>query len=320
MPNQRTLPTLGMCALLLSLSACGDKQPKPVTVSAAGVPSYAVGYSDRLTAETEQLVLDKQQANEQSQQLGGRTTELKPGADPATVLAVVRLSDHCGRTDAYARAVQESRMLSAFWKEERGPITARANGAAQKQLGEGNCGACAQLDLGGTLGYAVGAGIDKQLEKRLRAINEGHRTIENNEERLGAANVPAVQKLADDIALTSYQVNVALPQQRDRIDTLLSEQEDVDAALGRAIEWEKSYQAGQRTAGEKKRSQDRLAVVEKSRAAIPAAITNASAARKDLDPLIEALRKRYAETIEALEQKLEAEQERLEAQQAQAAK
>jgi hypothetical protein len=307
MPNLRSL---ALCWPLLILAGCADKQPKPIMVSAADLPAYAVGYADRLSVETELLVADKQQANEQSQKLNTRTSELKPGADPATVLAVVRLADHCGKTDAYARANTEARNLNAFWKEERGPITARANGAAQKQLTEGNCGTCSQLDLGGSLGYAIGAGIDKQLEKRLRAINEAHRTIENNEERIGAANVPTLQKWADDIALTSYQVNVALPQARDRIDGLLSEQEDVDEALGRAIEWEKSYQASARTAGEKKRSQERLAILEKSRAAIPAAVTNANAARKDLDPLIEALRKRYAETMEALETDLEAQQAR----------
>ena len=307
MPNLRPLL---VCWPLLMLVACADKQPKPIMVSAADLPSYAVGYAERLTLETELLVADKQQANEQSQKLSGRSSELKPGSDQATVLAVVRLADHCGRTDAYARANAEARSLSAFWKEERGPITARANGAAQKQLTEGSCGTCSKLDLGGSLGYAIGAGIDKQLEKRLRAINEAHRTIDNNEDRIGAANVPTVQKLADDIALTSYQVNVALPQARDRIDGLLEERDDVDEALARAIEWEHSYQAAARTPGDKKRSQERLAILEKSRAAIPAAVNNASAARKDLDPLIEALRKRYAETMEALEKDLEAQQAR----------
>ena len=307
MPNLRPL---AMCWPLLILVACADKQPKPVMVSAADLPSYAVGYADRLSLETELLVADKQQANEQSQKLSGRSSELKPGSDPATVLAVVRLADHCGRTDAYARANAEARSLSAFWKEERGPITARANGAAQKQLTEGSCGACSQLDLGGSLGYAIGAGIDKQLEKRLRAINEAHRTIENNEDRIGAANVPTVQKLADDIALTSYQVNIALPQERDRIDGLLAEPDDVDETLGHAIEWEHGYQTAEHTAAEKKASQERLALLDKSRAALPAAVSNAQAARKDLDPRIEALRARYAQTLEALEDELKAQQAR----------
>ena len=299
-----------LCCLLLMSAACADKQPKPIVVSAAGLPSYAIRYPDRLNAETALLVADKQQASEQSQKLSAAAGGLKPGADPAAVLVVVRQADQSGRTEAFAQANAESRSLHVFWEEERHPITARAKNAAQKQLTEGNCGTCSQLDFGGTLGYAVGAGIDKQLEKRLRAANEAHRTIEYNEGRIGAANVPTVQKLADDIALTSYQVNIALPQTRDRVDALLAEQSDVDDTLVRAIEWERSYLAGNPSASDKRNAQERLALIEKSRAAIPAAVASAEAARKDLDPQIEALRTRYAETVEALEQELEAQQAR----------
>lgn len=299
------------CSLLLALAAsaaCADKQPRPVVVSGAGLPGYAVGYASRLTVETNLLITDKQQANELSQQLSTRTGELKAGADPAVVLAVVREADHAGHTDAFARAYEEARGLRAFWEAERGPISARASAAAQKQLGEGNCGACSQLELGGTLGYAVGAGIDKQLDKRLHAANEAYRTIEYNEERIGTANVATMQKLADDIALTSYRVNIALPQSRDRVDALLAEQDDVDETLVRAIEWERNYLSQARSANEKRNSHERLNLLEASRTAIPSAVTAAKMARKDLDPQIEALRKRYADTLAALEEKLEAQQ------------
>ena len=211
-----TLRLATYCTLLI-LTACADTQPKPNMVPASEIPAYAVAYPDRLTAETEQLVADKQHATEQSEKLSARASDLKPGADPAVMIVVVRQSDEAGRTAAFADENRAARDLRAFWKEERGPITARANGAAQKQLTEGNCGSCNQLDLSPSLGYAVGAGIDKQLEKRLRASNEAHRTIDAHEDRIGTANVPAAQKLADDIALTSYQVNVELPMARDRV-------------------------------------------------------------------------------------------------------
>lgn len=298
------------CCLALVLAGCADKQPKPIMVPASGLPSYAIGYASRLTAETNLLIADKQQASEQVQQLNARTRELKPGADPAVVLVVVREADHAGHTEAFKRAYEEARGLRAFWEAERGPITSRASAAAQKQLGEGNCGACSQLELGGTLGYAIGAGIDKQLDKRLHTANEAYRTIEYNEDRIGNANVPTLQKLADDIALTSYRVNVALPEDRDRIDALLDEQDDVDETLVRAIEWERDYQARARTPNDKRNSQERLNLLETSRTAIPQAVTAAKMARKDLDPQIEDLRKRYAGTLEALENQLEAAQAR----------
>jgi hypothetical protein len=307
-----SLPRLiALCSSALVLAACAEKQPQPIMVSAAGLPSYAIGYPNRLTAETNLLVADKQQADEQSQKLSTRAAELKPGADPTVVIVVVQQADQAGRTEAYARVNADSRSLREFWEEERGPISSRANGAAQKQLTEGNCGTCSKLELGGTLSYAIGSGIDKQLEKRLHAANEAYRTIEYNQDRIGVANVPTVQKLADDIALTSYQVNVALPQDRDRVDALLSESDDVDATLAHAIDWEHNdYQANARSPADKRNSQERVALLEKSRAAIPPAVSAGQAARKDLDPQIEALRKRYAETLEALEKELEAQQER----------
>jgi hypothetical protein len=95
---------------------------------------------------------------------------------------------------------------------------------------------------------------------------------------------------------------------RDRVDALLEEEDEVSSTLTRAAEWEQSYQTGDRSARDKKRSQERLELVEKSRAALPTAVANAKAARKDLDPDIEALRKRYAQTMEALEKNLEAQQ------------
>jgi hypothetical protein len=307
MPASRLL---AFACLFCSLTACADKRPKPIMVSSAGMPSYAISYPERLNTEATLLVADRQQASEQSQKLHTRTTDLKPGADPAMLLAIVRQADQAGRSEAFVQANAEARGLREFWEEERGPIAARVNGAAQKQLTESKCGTCGETDLGGPISYAMGAGIDKQLEKRLRACNEAHVLIEYNKDRLGAQNVPAIQKLADDIAMTSYQVNVALPQSRNRIEAMLDERDDVDDTLERAIQWERDFQASNPSAGEKKESQERQAVLEKSRAELPAAVNAAAVASKDLDPQIESLRERYATAIETLEKDLEAQQAR----------
>jgi hypothetical protein len=293
-------------ALLLTLG-CAAKQVEPVMVSSAGHPSYAIGYADRLGAETQQLVTDVQQAGEQSQALAARKDELKPGYNPELLLVVVRESDEAGRSEAFVRANAEARGLQEFWEEARGPVASRANGAVRKQLSEGNCGACAEADASGTISYALTAGIDKQLEKRLRGCNQAHETIERNKELLGTGNLATAQKLADDIALTSYRVNVALPTTRNRIDALLAERNDVDATLERALEWEQGQQSQKPPAAALKRSKEQVAVLEQSRAAIAPAVQAAEAARKDVDPKIEDLRKRYAASLETLQADLEAE-------------
>ena len=293
-------------ALVLTLG-CAGKQVEPVMVSSAGHPGYAIGYADQLGAETQQLVSDLQQASEQSQTLAAPKDELKPGYDPGVLLVILRESDEAGRSEAFVRATAEARSLHEFWAEARGSVTARANSAVRKQLAEGNCGACAEADSSGPISYALTAGIDKQLQERLRGCNEAHETIDRNKELLGKGNLAAVQKLADDIALTSYRVNVALPITRNRIDALLAESDDVDATLAHAIEWERGHQGQNPPAAAVKRSHERVAVLEKSRVAIAPAVQAAQAARKDLDPKIEDLRKRYAASLEKLQADLEAE-------------
>jgi hypothetical protein len=295
------------CSLFLLTLGCAGKQPQPIMISSAGATGYALDYPERLTAETNMLVADKQKATELSQTLGARTGELKAGADPALLLVIVRQADEVGRGEAFAAANDEARGLHSFWDEERGPITARVNGAAQKQLTEAKC---TEADVSGPIAYALKDGVDKQLEKWLRAHNEAQRTIERHKGELGAANVSAVQKLADDIALASYFVNIALVLERNRIDRLLSERSDVDSTLSNEIDWERAFQAENHSATDKKASQERMAALEKSRAAVPAAAASAEAARKDLDLQIKSARESYQSGLQALENELEAQQAR----------
>jgi hypothetical protein len=292
-----------LLALASATSACAGNQVQPVMVSSAGSAGYALGYPDRLAAETTMLNADKQQAAELAQGLGTRTRELKAGADPELLYVVAQQADEAGRSRAYASAFDEGRRLRTFWEEERNALTSRVSGAAQKQVTEAGC--AQQPDLGGSVSYALKDGIDRQLAKRLRAQSEAHRTIELNKSALGAGNVAAVQQLADDIALSSYLVNVALVRERDRVSELLSERSDVDSTLGNAIEWEQGYQQADHTAAEKKDSQARVVDLDKSRAAIPPAASAAEEALRDLDQQIEQAREAHRAALDTLEHDLE---------------
>lgn len=297
-----------MLALLLcTASACAGNQVQPVVGSPAGQTGYALGYPDVLAAETAALVADGEQAAELTQGLGQRTQELKPGADPELIFVIAKQADEAGRSRAYAEALEDGRALGAFWEEERGPLTSRVNGAAQKQVAEAGC--AKEPDLGGAISYALKDGLDKQVEKRLRDRNEAHRTIDRNKAALGTGNVARAQKLADDIAMSSYLVNIALVRDRDRVAGLVSERSDVDGTLGDAIEWEQSYQQGDHSAAEKKASQQEMAALEKARAAIPPAAEAAEASLKDLDPKIENARKAHEAALDELKQALETQQQ-----------
>src|SRR5690349_11283805 len=130
------LRTYALCWLVVSMVGCASKKPEPIMAPSSGLPSYAITYPERLQAETTLLVADKQQAHDLSEKMATRTTELKPGSNPELMLVIVRQADEAGRSDAYVQANAESRQLRAFWDEERGPISARVNGAAQKHLTE----------------------------------------------------------------------------------------------------------------------------------------------------------------------------------------
>lgn len=291
-------------ALLASNSGCADKQLQPVMVSSAGMPGYAVGYPSRLQAELALLDADRKQAAELPPSLPARAREFKPGPDPRLLPLIVRQADEAGRSEAYDATYAEVMGLQAFWNEERGSITARANGAAQKQIAEAGC--TQHVELGGPIGYALKDGVDRELEKRLRGVNEAHRTIERQKGALGTANTAAAKQLADDVARSSYLVYVALVEERDAIQRLLAERPDIDATLEAAVEFEHSYQQSSAPAAEKKASQERLAAIESSRAAIPGLVAAAEAAIKDIDRQIEDRRALHETALERLESELQA--------------
>jgi len=289
---------LRAAALFLVVTAgCAGRQPKPIVVSSAQATGYALGYAEQLDAEAKTLVADKAQTAELLQRLkAGR--QLKPGADQELVLAIVAQSDEAGRGAAFAAANAEARQVRVFWDEERGTISARVNGVAQKQITEAGC---AKADVAAGVGYALKDGVDKQLEKRLRARNEAQRTIELNKAMLGQGNLITLQTLADDIAMTSYLVNSGLVDDRDRLKRLLDDQKDVDSTLGEALEHERALQARTKAGSpEHKASQERSVALDKSRRAIPPAVASGQAAMKDVDVQIENAREDYQKALDAL--------------------
>ncbi len=275
----------------------------PVVVSSAGVPSYALGYPAALSAQTETLVADKKQAQTLSRGLPTRSADFKASADPKLLLYIVQQSDQAGRGEAFAAAHADASASRQFWDEERGPITSRVSGAAQKQVTEAGC---TKAEVGGAISYALKDGVDKQLEKRLRARNEAQRTIERNKNALGQANVAAAQKLADDVAMTSFLVNSELVFERDRLRVLLDEQGDVDSTLRRAaedeVEWQKAKPA---TGADLKTSQELVSALQKSRSALPAAANGAENALVNIDLDIENARKEYQAGLDLIEEALE---------------
>src|SRR5439155_4469262 len=128
--------------------------------------------------------------------------------------------DEAGRSRGYASRRKETEQVRTFWEEERNPITGRVAGAAQNKVTEAKC---ENADVSGAVSYALKDGVDKQIEKRLRAKSDAQVLVDRYKTTFGQANAAIVQKLADDVAAASYIVNVGLVEDRNRLTRLLAE-------------------------------------------------------------------------------------------------
>jgi hypothetical protein len=249
------------CIALVVLSACAHANGGPDNLhSSANGTSYALRYPQLLAAARDALSEDQKRARTLS---AGLDKPIKV-SDPSLPRRVLDEADEAGTSEAFAQAYGSERSVAQLWSEERAALGARTSAAAQKLLADGNC---ADKDLAPAVQGALKDGLDKPLERRLRANNEAQRTLELHKARLAQGTLPAWQKTADEIALASHYAYVVLPADARALERLLDEQSSVEATLARAIDDERKIQTDPH-AGEQKASQDRVVEIEKVRAAL----------------------------------------------------
>jgi hypothetical protein len=247
------------CIALVFLSACAHRAQEPLH-SSSNATSYALRYPQLLAAARNALEADDRRAHE----LNAAIVKPIKVSDPSLPRRVIDEADEAGTSDAFAQAYVSERSVAQLWSEERAALAARTSAAAQKQLADGNC---ADKDLGPAVQGALKDGLDKPLERRLRANNEAQRTLELHKARLAPGTLPAWQKAADEIALASHYAYVVLPADVRTLERLLDEQSRVEATLTRAIDDERKIQT-EPHAGEQRASQERVVEIEKVRASI----------------------------------------------------
>jgi hypothetical protein len=284
-------------ALLSLLSACAGRQLQANTISSGESAAYAARYPEQLESTRARLAEEKSQAQTLSGGLAGRAKELKAPLDSVLVLRIVDAADDAGHSEAMRAAHAEARAVRTFWEEERGTIGARVNNAVQQKAEEAKC---ESTELTSSVPYALREGVDKQLERRLRARNEAQLVIERNKVALGQPNSAALQKLTDDIAMNSYLVNIALVEDGNELSRMLSERRQVQRTLEDAIAEEQAYGKSAQSAQERKHSNERLAEYTKSRDALANATTNAEGEIKTADEQVRAARSEYETALDAL--------------------
>jgi hypothetical protein len=293
-----SLTPRALAALAFFISGCAGSRLEPTVAPSSDNAGYAVGYSAALDGAAERLQRDKQRAHELSAALPAHARELKPGGDPDLLLRVVDEADAAGRAERLRSAFAEERAVQRFWDEERSAIGSRVTSATQKQIGEDGC---KDVDVQGSIGPALRDGVDRQLERRVRAANEAQRTIEQHKARLAPGTLPAVQRLADEIAVSSHLAHVALVDDVRELDRLLKEQRSVDKALARALDDERAIQADPRNAADQRASQERVVQIEKSRASVAPSVQRAELAIRDYEKLLDAAEREHEVAVDAIE-------------------
>lgn len=292
---------LGCVGLSVLVTGCSSSQKTPVLPSSSGQTAYAIHYNEELQAATK-AISDAQARNKQlTSAFGGHVDELKK-PDWSKVELIVDDSDQAGRSADFAEAETDATAIRSFWDSEKNEITARVNGNAQHALKQAGCNA----DTGGAIGFALGDAISKQLQKRLRSKNEAFVVIERYKTSLGPQNVSSLEKLADGVSEASYDVNMLMVVQHNRVKRLADDKDDVKKTLDRFIKEETEFQSEPgRSEQDKRASQERVMAAQKSKSEIDAVSKQADQIAKDMDKTLDASKKEYEDALKNIKTKVE---------------
>ena len=291
-------------ALLLAIPlalGCGGAKPEPELASSAPHAGYAETYPASVQAVTQDIGTDQLQVKAAVQNFPRYPDELK-APNYTHVLEVVQRADEEGKSYAYVDRVREIQGAKEFFDAEKDEITKKVSGSAQYVAKQKGC----DVDVSGAVAHALKESVDKQMEKRLREASEAHRLIDRYREELGKENAEKLEHQADEITFASYQAHVDLVEKKLMLRRMVEEAETIKKTADDDIQAERKYQAEpKRTDAEKKAAEERIAAMNKSKAMIDSAVTQAKAASEGLDERIAEVQKVYEDGIAQLKKTLE---------------
>lgn len=279
---------------------CSSQKSEAAYASSAGESGYAERYPDALSSERGQLAAHESKAQ---QIVAAFSTYPDALQNPnwQDVSTVVDQADAAGRSGGYVESLEESEQVARFFEEEKGELEKKVGGAAQYAVKQKNCDA----DVYGTTNSALGKAVEKQLELRLRAHNEAHRFILDNEDSLGKPNLETLQRQADEIAYASYVSHVAPKQTRARIEELIDEGSEVKKTLDRTIADAQKVEADAgRSEGQKRAARARAESAQAAKARVDSEIQQAQYVLEQLDDRGKKLEADYAAALKNLRQRL----------------
>jgi chromosome segregation ATPase len=298
---KRTVAAAWMLAGIVPL-ACAGRQSEPNVASSAHETSYALDYPSSLQAIVNDYVNSEGEVRRLTTGFSRYPDQLKDPPWPL-VTTIVDQADAAGRSAAYVDAHRELEQSERFFNEERDDIARRVTGSLQyviKKSEKNDKGQC-DVDLAPSVGPSLKDAVDKEMEKRLRAHDEAHFTIERYREALGRSNASALEKQTDEISAASYLAFVHAATLRGRAEGLVDEATRVKDTLSKSEEEEKAFQgqAG-RTAAEKRSSNERIAKLEAAKVRIDGTLPQLAALVNEIDRRNHAQRKEYDDAFDGL--------------------
>jgi len=282
-------------AVIAGAGGCAPKI-EPEIASAASEPMYAEEYPAELQRTMESINATEAKTKELSAKFSGYPDALK--SPPwAKVLEIVDKADASGRAYAYVEAKRENDGARAFFEAEKDEILKKVAGAAQYAAKQKGCDA----DVSGAVQHSLKETVEKRLEKRLHDASQAQVYIDQNATALGKDNVEKLSDQADEIALASYQVHVAIVEDKVRVRRMIEEGETIKKTLDAGVRAEQAYQAETgRTPAEKKASEERAEEMRKAAASVDAALTQARSVSERADERLLAVQKTYDDAMARL--------------------
>lgn len=293
--------TFGVVLVLLATAACQRQQPA-LYASPADQAAYAERYPTALNAARTRYGEDEQAVGTTSAELAKFPEQLsKP--DWTIVKAVLEDADQAGKSGDLAAGMAEADAVRTFYAGERDKLRQKVGGSAEHVAKEKSC----DVELYGPIGGALDRAIEQQLEERLRARNAAHRRIEDNVDAIGKANVPKLEKQADEVALTSYVVHVRMPMLKRDLDAALADSSGVKTTLERELEEANAVIADANAPkGKKQTAEKRKEAASAALASLDQEVTQAKALSEELEKRTDAAKKSYEKALDALMDALDA--------------
>ena len=293
-------------ALAISTAAlgCSNQKPQPEYASSAHLSTYAERYPDALQKSRATYENIDTSTEERFTTMSEFPAQL-PEVDGTLADKAIELADAAGRTGQYAKARKSASTVFQFFDEEKEEINKKVGGAAQYTLKRNNC----KGDAFSPVSAALDKSVEKQVQERLDASNEGAVFVDQHAEELGKENTETLKQQTAFVADTSFLIHVALPKLKVRMTEQVAEAGDVKSTLTKSID-EATKRAADSSLTEKQRSdaEARRVDLTQKRDGIDDQVKQLQAQIDAMDDRLKILKSKYDEALKTLREALASKQ------------